>query len=241
MRLNVYIAQNTGISRRAADRAIEEGRITINGRQSVLGQIVNPEDVVALDSRAITPDVKTTTIMLNKPVGYVCSRDGQGSQTVYNLLPKELHHLKLVGRLDKDSSGLILLTNDGQLANQLTHPRYQKIKVYEVRLARPLIADDLQKIQRGVLLEDGLSKLDVQQLEISNQKLNKSELLVPNCYFQITMTEGRNRQIRRTFAVLGYKVIHLRRTTFGNYKLDKLSSGAYINVAGPKTSESKAA
>jgi 23S rRNA pseudouridine2605 synthase len=122
MRLNKFIAQSTGLSRRAADAAIAQGRVSVNGREAALGKEVGESDTVVLDNSAITPAVNTVTIMLNKPVGYVCSRNGQGSKTVYDLLPPEYQQLKPVGRLDKDSSGLLLMTNDGDLAYELTHP-----------------------------------------------------------------------------------------------------------------------
>ncbi|MBI1856715.1 rRNA pseudouridine synthase [Candidatus Saccharibacteria bacterium] len=166
--------------------------------------------------KSSTPNVKYQTILLNKPVGYVCSRNSQGNQTIYNLLPANLHHLKPVGRLDKNSSGLLLLTNDGQLAYELTHPKFEKIKKYKIALNKDLGQADFQKItQQGVLLEDGLSTLALDL--INNQRKE----------WKVIMQEGRNRQIRRTFEHLGYRVIKLHRTHFGPYKLGLLSSGNY--------------
>lgn len=217
MRLNKYIAQSTGLSRRAADDAIYRNRVTVNGSAPSAGQQILPGDTVTLDGQTITPIVNTTTIMLNKPVGYVCSREGQGSRTVYDLLPAELHILKPVGRLDKDSSGLILLTNDGALAQELTHPRYQKTKVYEVMLDKPLAPLHRQMISdHGINLEDGVSKLALDRLRDGDEQ-----------GWQVTMHEGRNRQIRRTFESLGYEVKSLHRTVFGNYSLGNLESGKY--------------
>ena len=138
MRINKYIALSTGLSRRAADAAILDGRVTVDEQPASSGMKVSATTVVTLDGTVLSRPAATQTIMLNKPVGYVCSRDGQGSQTIYELLPADLHSLKPVGRLDKDSSGLLLLTNDGTLANQLTHPRYEKIKEYIVQLNKPL-------------------------------------------------------------------------------------------------------
>lgn len=219
MRLNQFIAHNTGLSRRGADAAIDEGRVTVNGRLPQNGVQVDSQDIVTLDGTPITPNVNVQTIMLNKPTGYVCSRNGQGSKTVYDLLPPELHHLKSVGRLDKDSSGLLLLTNDGELANRLTHPRYQKTKVYEITLNRDLTDKDFQRITRhGVTLDDGVSKLGLNSLNDTGTR------------WKVTMHEGRNRQIRRTFANLGYHVDRLHRTVFGSYELAKLESGHYHNV-----------
>jgi 23S rRNA pseudouridine2605 synthase len=215
VRINAYIAQATGHSRRAADQLIEAGRIAVNGQPAHLGQVIQSDYTVTLDKRPITPAVKSLTIILNKPVGYVVSRDGQGSPTIYDLLPSEYQRLKPVGRLDKDSSGLLLLTDNGQLANQLTHPRYAKIKIYEVELDKALSADDRLFIEQGVMLEDGTSKLGLRQSG------------GPGRRWQITMSEGRNRQIRRTFAALGYAVTKLHRTAFGDYRLNRLALGEY--------------
>jgi 23S rRNA pseudouridine2605 synthase len=222
MRLNKYIAQATGMSRRAADEAIAQNRVYINGVRPSAGQQVGDSDTVTLDNAPITPAVNTITIMLNKPAGYVCSRDGQGSRTVYDLLPPELHSLKTVGRLDKDSSGLILLTNDGQLAHQLTHPSFQKTKVYEVMLDKPLQPLHRQMISdHGINLDDGVSKLQLERLTDED-----------DTSWRITMREGRNRQIRRTFSALGYSVKKLHRTNFGQYTLDNLGMGKHRVLPG---------
>jgi 23S rRNA pseudouridine2605 synthase len=205
MRINKFIAAATGLSRRAADQVITEGRVQVNGAAPQTGQPVTDTDQVLLDGKELT--VKTSqTILLHKPVGLVVSRDGQGSRTIYDLLPPELHHLKPVGRLDKDSSGLLLLTSDGELAQQLTHPKYQKTKVYEVTLNKPLQTHDKQHITRGVELVDGPSQLELTKLADDKN-------------WQIRMHEGRNRQIRRTFVMLGYQVTKLHRTAFGDYHL----------------------
>jgi 23S rRNA pseudouridine2605 synthase len=214
MRINQYLAGATGLSRRAADSAIQAGRVTINGQPAHLGDNVSANDVVKFNNRPVAIADKTT-IMLNKPAGYVVSRAGQGSQTIYDLLPAPYHRLKPVGRLDKDSSGLLLLTNDGELAHRLTHPKFIKTKVYEVMLDRPLTASHQQKIEQGIQLEDGLSKLSLRQLD--DKGLN----------WQVTMREGRNRQIRRTFAAPGYKVKKLHRTIFGSYALGSLKAGEF--------------
>jgi len=210
MRINKYVASSTGMSRRAADTAIAEGRVLVNGVTPSSGHDVKDTERITLDNRTITPPAKTTTIMMNKPAGYVVSRRGQGSLTIYSLLPLTYHKLKPVGRLDKDSSGLLLLTNDGDLANELTHPSKKKIKVYEISLNLPLQPLHRQMISdHGVLLEDGNSRLQLERREEGNDK-----------DWKITMHEGRNRQIRRTFGSLGYDVVKLHRTQFGDYHLD---------------------
>jgi len=210
MRINKYIAASTGLSRRAADRAVEDGRVEVNDSLVTTAVDVTEQDTVRLDGQLLDkPAIEHKTILLNKPKGYVVSRDGQGSRTVYDLLPTELALLKPVGRLDKDSSGLLLMTDDGQLAHQLTHPSFQKTKIYEVELNHPLQPLHRQMIsEMGITLEDGPSKLGLERLEDGNDKK-----------WRITMHEGRNRQIRRTFAGVGYNVIKLHRTQFGSYTL----------------------
>jgi 23S rRNA pseudouridine2605 synthase len=214
MRINKFVAQASGISRRAADQAIKDGRVSLNGHPASLGDAVSEADQVMLDGQPLQQS-QLMTLMLNKPAGYVCSRLGQGAQTVYDLLPASYHHLKSVGRLDKDSSGLLLLTNDGQLANQLTHPRYAKSKIYLVGLDNPLSEPDQAKIERGIALDDGLSHLTLRP--DGSDRHN----------WQVTMSEGRNRQIRRSFAALGYGVTRLRREQFGDYQLGNLPVGQF--------------
>ncbi len=211
VRLNKYLASATGLSRRSADEAISQGRVAVNGQPARLGDSVAEDDLVRLDNKPVSAESKLVTIRLNKPVGYVCSRDGQGSHTIYDLLPAEYHSLKPVGRLDKDSSGLLLLTNDGELANRLTHPRYGKTKVYEISLDKPLQPLHQQMINdHGIDLDDGNSCLALAKLDDIGRD------------WQVTMSEGRNRQIRRTFAALGYEVTKLQRVRFGDYALGDL-------------------
>lgn len=219
MRLNKFIAENTELSRRAADLAIEQGNVTVDGEKAILGATISPSGKVMLSGIEVKQKInQNLTILLNKPVGYVCSKDGQGSPTVYNLLPSKYQNLNIAGRLDKDSCGLVLLTNDGGLLNQLTHPRYNKTKIYEVRLNKPLVDKDKVEIQRGVTLDDGQSQLDLIKLDGSGFE------------WQIKMHQGRNRQIRRTFAKLDYKVIGLNRTDIANYSISDLQNKKYIEI-----------
>ena len=215
MRINVYLASATGVSRRAVDMLIQQGRVSVNGATATIGGQVGADDEVKLDSKVITLASETTTIMLNKPVGYVVSRSGQGARTIYDLLPAEFRPLKPVGRLDKDSSGLLLLTNDGQLANNLTHPSNTKLKRYQIELNKALAPSAIKQIAEGVMLSDGISRLNLTNLATNSTKLT------------LSMSEGRNRQIRRTFAALGYTVIGLHRTHFGEYSLDKMGVGEW--------------
>jgi pseudouridine synthase len=219
MRINKYIAAASELSRRAADAAISDGRVLINGGVATSGSQVGDQDLVTLDARPLFVDRQLTTIIFNKPVGYVVSRDGQGSKTIYDLLPAEHQQLNPVGRLDKYSSGLLLLTNDGALANELTHPRYAKVKIYEISLNTPLAPLHQQMINdRGLSLEDGLSKLQLEKLDDQGYA------------WRVTMSEGRNRQIRRTFSALDYTVKRLHRTHFGPYQLGDLANGKSVSV-----------
>jgi len=215
MRLNKFLAQGTTLSRRKADEAIAAGRVSMNGKPAGQGMDVSPTDVVQLDGITVEAASEVLTIMLHKPRGYVVSRYGQGSEIIYDLLPPEYQLLNPVGRLDKDSSGLLLLTNDGQLAQGLTHPSKQKIKLYEVELDKPLQPLHRQMISdQGLQLEDGVSKLQLERQRDGDDRA-----------WAITMHEGRNRQIRRTFAALGYGVRTLHRTQFGPYTLGSLQVG----------------
>ena len=219
MRINKFIAQATGMSRRAADTAITDGRVTVDGYPATAGMLVADSTIVTLDGKELERPQSVTTIMLNKPAGYVCSRKGQGSQTIYDLLPEFLHQLKPVGRLDKDSSGLLLLTSNGALAQELTHPSYEKIKEYLVVLNKPLTeAHETRINQDGVKLEDGISKFAL-AAEAKDRQI-----------WRITMHEGRNRQIRRTFETLGYTVLGLHRTVFGPYVLKDLKLANYREI-----------
>lgn len=215
MRLNKYVANASGMSRRSADEAIAGGRVNVNGQVAIIGQRVSPEDSVTLDGRVLQPSA-LLYVAINKPPGYVCSRRGQNAPTIYELLPEKYHQLKSVGRLDKDSSGLILLTNDGDFSNLMTHPKFAKTKIYEVTTDKPLSLDHRKQVQSGVTLADGVSRLQV------TDQTGKQLI--------INLSEGRNRQIRRTLAALGYSVIRLYRTQFGPYGLNGLQSGQYKEV-----------
>lgn len=218
VRLNKHLALVLGISRREADDLIASGAVVINGMTATLGARVSHTDTVLVHGKPLSKAPRATYLLLNKPVGYVCSRKAQGSApTIYDLLPHHYHSLKTVGRLDKDSSGLILLTNDGDFAHAMTHPSFYKVKVYNVQLDAPLAPLHHQMINDfGVELADGPSQLTLMPLNDND----KTE-------WQVTMHEGRNRQIRRTFAALGYTVTALHRIQFGSYSLGDIKSGEH--------------
>jgi len=229
IRLNKLLAEQLGVSRREADEYIEKGRVYVNGAPAELGaRIVRGADTLMIDGQPVeTEQITYSYLLFHKPMHYVCSRRQQGDNpTIYELLPKEFHALKPVGRLDKDSSGLLLLTNDGDFAHSMTHPSFQKHKVYFVTLNTPLAPLHQQMINdHGIQLEDGNSRLSVSSLTDTPEARE-----YPENTYKIEMSEGRNRQIRRTFAALGYAVEKLHRTEFGNFSVGKLSSGSWQTI-----------
>lgn len=220
-RLNKYIAFHSGLSRREADDLIASGKVLVNGQPAILGSRVEETDEVKVNGKVVKAKSSHSYLLFHKPIGYVSSRKQQGDNpTLYDLLPKEFHSLKPVGRLDKDSSGLLLLTDDGDFAHTMTHPKFYKVKQYEVSLDHALEPLHQQMISDfGIQLEDGPSKLSLER-----RSDDRKDWLV-------IMHEGRNRQIRRTFAALGYEVVGLHRTVFGDYALNDLKPGAHSPFA----------
>jgi len=215
-RLNKYLAANLGISRREADALIAAGQVAIDGQPATLGDRAEEGRAVAVNGKPV--EIATAVyLMFNKPPGYVSSRRAQGTApTLYELLPKNFQKLKTVGRLDKDSSGLILLTSDGDFAFSMTHPKFRKNKTYHVLLESPLAPLHQQMIADfGINLTDGVSKMSLTALDDSRKN------------WQVELVEGRNRQIRRTFGALGYTVKKLHRVSFGPYTLGDLTSGKW--------------
>jgi pseudouridine synthase len=229
IRLNKFLAERLGVSRREADELIAAGKVFIDEKPAILGARIDKNNKVCYNKKIIPFETDYLYIAFNKPVGYVCSRRAQGgTPTLYELLPKEYQKLKTVGRLDKDSSGLILLTNDGDFAYQMTHPKFHKEKVYEVTLDRPLEPLHQQMISDyGVMLDDGLSKFTVIKDELATPLSAGS---AERTHFTVILAEGRNRQIRRTFAALGYRVTALHRVQFGKYQLSGLKPGKYVTI-----------
>lgn len=220
-RLNKYLALQLGLSRREADEMIARGSVLVDGKPAELGQRVVEGTAITVDGKPVAATTVTYRyVALNKPAGYVSSRRQQGdSPTIYSLLPADLHALKPVGRLDRDSSGLLLLTNDGDFAHAMTHPSFYKVKRYEVELDRSLAPLHQQMISdHGIELPDGPSKFTVSRMDPHAKR------------YEVTMHEGRNRQIRRTFEALGYTVTELHRIDFGAYGLGDLPSGHWQHV-----------
>jgi 23S rRNA pseudouridine2605 synthase len=215
MRLNRYLAQAGVASRRGAEELIVSGRVSINGNVCTdLSRQVAPGDSVKVDGKSVRPR-DFLYVLLNKPADYVTTRsDDRGRPTIYHLLPPDLQRLAHVGRLDIDSEGLLILTNDGELTLRLTHPRYKLPKEYLVTLDREFNMADLPKVKRGVYLSDGRARFD------ALDKLNSRQV-------RVVLTQGITRQVRRVFAAIDYKVKRLERTRIGPLADKSLRPGEF--------------
>ncbi len=224
MRINQYLAQVLGISRRAADKEIAAGNVHIGERKAVLGDQVTKDDKVSLKGKpVVNSKLAPTTIALNKPVGYVTSRkrDESDAPTVMDLLPPELQHLKPVGRLDKESDGLLLMTDDGDLLYRSTHPKFENEKEYLVQFETPLSELEIAGWKKGMKLIDGIAKAD--KIERLGRK------------FRITLHQGKNRQIRRMAGKTGNKVLTLTRMRMGDIALGDLEEGKWKLLTAKKS------
>ncbi|MCH5211633.1 MAG: rRNA pseudouridine synthase [Oscillospiraceae bacterium] len=222
VRLQKYIAMSGAASRRAAEKMIDEGRVSVNG-EMVTGQGVKVEignDRVEIDGVLVKAEIKKIYIALNKPEGYVTTvKDQFDRPTVMDLVSKEIHtRIFPVGRLDYETEGLILMTNDGDWANRVTHPRYESSKKYYAVLKGVLTIPELNKIRRGIML-DG-KKTSPAECEI--MEIDMGMTLV-----EITIHEGRNRQVRRMFEAVGHEVKKLRREKIGIVELGNLREGRW--------------
>lgn len=225
MRLNKYLAQAGIASRRKADTLISEGRVSVNGEiVSQLGiQVDDVKDIVSLDGKPLKPVKEMVYIMLHKPVSYLVSCDDNFRRpTVLDLVGKYRNLVKPVGRLDLNSSGLLLLTNDGELAFRLTHPRYNIDKTYLVKCEGFLADEQIAGLEKGVRFEDGVITAPA-KIELLSRTENFSR-------YRITIHEGRKRQIRLMSLTLGHRVIALKRLSFGSLNLGDLNEGKYRSL-----------
>jgi 23S rRNA pseudouridine2605 synthase len=212
-------------SRRKLSGAIKEGRVSINCKVVTgFNHLVDPgKDSILLDGNLINiKPQQFLYLMLHKPKGVLCTvSDEHGRRTVIDLLPIKYRHRRLypVGRLDKDSSGLVLLTNDGDLTHRITHPRFGHEKEYDVLVKGELKAGEIRRMEVGIKLEDG---------KTSPAVINK---LKSNDYnYSVIIREGKKRQLRRMFEAMGHPVLELKRIRMGNLKLDKLKKGGVKEV-----------
>jgi 23S rRNA pseudouridine2605 synthase len=224
MRLNKYLARCGIGSRRDCDLIIDKGDIAINGEIVQLGQKVKVgEDVVTYRGEVVIPQKGDEYIAYHKPRGVIVTlKDTHGRETVYDALEKNGYsakHLKYVGRLDLDSEGLLLLTNDGDLIHAITHPRFHIKKVYLVKVAYPLTDRNINTlVETGVESDDQLLKAGA---------IRHKEDVEDGVWYEVDLYEGKNRQIRRMFSAISHEVIRLKRTQFANIKLNDLEIGTY--------------
>lgn len=221
-RLNKYIASSGLCSRRKADELIESGVVVVNGKKiSEPGYLVQQKDKVFVNNKLIHP-VKHEYYRFYKPAGYITTADDEkGRKTIYDLLPENLHHLKPVGRLDKDSTGLLILTNDGDLINELSHPSVKVPKIYRVSINGKITQNDIDTMYKGIEIEpDKIAYAEVDVLEIDSN----------HTVMEIVLYQGLNRQIRKMFEHLGHEVISLKRTQHAILNLDGLKRGEYKPV-----------
>ncbi len=215
MRLNRFLASAGLGSRRSCESLITEGQVSINGRVCLtLATEVAPEDHVKVGNKLIRVE-RPTYAIINKPRGYVTTMDDEfGRRTIDDLLPRNWPRLFHVGRLDMDSEGLLLLTNDGDLAQKLTHPKHHIEKEYDVLLDKPYDSEVTAKLKKGIVLEQGRGKIE--RIQIVKPK-----------HVRVVLTQGLKRQIRLMFAAVGFEVVRLCRTRIGPLRLGALPSGSY--------------
>lgn len=221
MRINKYLASCGVASRRKCEEIISRGKVTINGEVvRELGTIINvKKDLVKVYGKEVSLDTKKVYYMLNKPQGVIsASKSKYGEETVVDLLGKKEHRLFPVGRLDKDTTGLIILTNDGDFAYKLTHPKYEKEKTYEALVKGKVDSKALDKLKQGVVI-DGK--------KTSRAKVRLVKMIGVNSLVEITLIEGRKRQVKKMCEKVGHKVIKLNRTMENGLSLGDLEVGEY--------------
>ena len=214
MRLNAFLARAGIASRRRADELITAGRVRVNGEPGALNAFVEAGDRVELDGRPLAPQ-RLAYVLLNKPAGVVTTaRDPQGRLTVVDLVAGHESRLVPVGRLDADTTGALLLTNDGELAHRLAHPRYEVEKVYEAEVEGEPTDEALAQLERGVDLDDGPTAPA------------RARRLAPNTV-ELSVHEGRKHQVKRMLAAVGYPVMRLHRSRYAGLALGGLEPGRW--------------
>ncbi len=219
MRVHRALAQAGVASRRAAEALVAEGRVAVNGAPAGVGQLVGPGDRLEVDGRPVRDPQNLRAYLLNKPAGVVSTaRDPQGRPTVLDGLPTEVR-VYPVGRLDLDTTGALLVTNDGELAARLMHPSSTAPKTYEALLRGRVSAETVRRLRRGVELEDGVT---------APARVRAMDRLAPGgTWLEIELTEGRNRQLRRMGDAVGHRVLRLHRSRYAGIGLGRLAPGRW--------------
>lgn len=223
MRINKYIAESGACSRREADKLIEDKRVTINGVVCELGSIVESGDTVCIDGKPIGTKKKNVYIALNKPVGIECTTDSRVAENIVNFV-NHSERIFPIGRLDKDSEGLILLTNDGDIVNKILRAENHHEKEYIVTVNKPITSAFIEGMSNGVKI------LGVKTKPCIIRPISKKT-------FHIILTQGLNRQIRRMCEVFGYRVLKLKRIRIMNIRLGRLKIGHWRNLTKNELNE----
>ena len=226
MRINKYISLSGFASRRAADELVADGRVQVNGETiSDLGhQVDETKDQVMVDGKLLKlpTNKKSKVIMFHKPAGCVCTKDDpQGRRTVYDYLPPGYHNFKYVGRLDLQSRGLLLFTDDGELLHRLTHPSYEIPRSYYVWTTRPLSDAAAQK------LVDGVDIRDPEDPDAQEEIAFATDVYLENGFAELVLIEGKNREIRRMMRAIGYEIRDLKRVSYCKIQLGDLPAGDF--------------
>ncbi len=223
IRLNKFLSDAGVCSRRQADRFIEEGRVTVDGSVAGIGTKVTESSKVCLDNKPVKTSHKTVIYAYNKPVGYVCTAKEADKDSIFNFVEFP-YKVNYVGRLDKNSQGLLLLTNDGELANAIQKSRNNHEKEYIVRINKPVTEDFINGMSNGVPILDTVTKKCIVK-KVSERG------------FKIVLTQGLNRQIRRMCEYFGVRVVHLKRVRVMNVKLGDLKLGEYRELTSEEESK----
>lgn len=217
IRLNKYLSEAGICSRREADRLIESGRVTVDGKRAEMGMKVSSSQVVRVGKKEVKPKDEMVLLAVNKPVGIVCTEEKKEKNNIIKFL-KYPTRITYIGRLDKDSEGLLLMTNNGDIINKMMRAGNQHEKEYKVRVNKPITDEFIEKMGNGVPILDTITR---------KCKVEK----IGEYTFRIILTQGLNRQIRRMCEYLGYKVTRLERTRVMNIELGNLKPGEYRHVS----------
>ena len=226
VRIQKYLSECGVVSRRSAEKAIENGEVTINGEKAEIGQKIRPgRDKIRYRRQSVSmtrKDSKRIYLLVNKPVGYVTTmKDEMGRKCVKELVSGLGKRVYPVGRLDKDSEGLLIMTNDGELTNKLTHPRHKIPKIYHVRVKTAISADELRKLSGPMIIDD----YEIQPVQCSIVKRSNEHTVI-----RMTLYEGRNRQIRKMCEQVGLEIEKLKRVAIGEISLGDLRPGKFRHM-----------
>ena len=222
VRLNKFISEAGVASRRAADRMVDEGRITINGKVAVLGDKVCDGDVVCVDGKPVTKVQEDIILVFHKPRGITCTSNPDDKDNVIDFIgyPKRIYS---VGRLDKDSEGMLVFTNDGEFANKVMHPRNSVYKFYRVTVRPGITEEQLVKLETGVEIDGKKTAPAIVHVLVQDKEANRVVL-------EMILHEGKNREIRKMCAAVGLEVARLRRTQIGGVKMGMLKQGDWRDL-----------